>query len=342
MRALILVDIQNDFLPGGAKYFDLPGMLALSAPHTLVIAVNAVPPIGSLAPSDSTTIMAHPATASPSTAGVTLANGLVTVTLDAAHGGAFSNLQVADKNLLTAPGDDVVYLDDSGDIYGARFGPERARESTTTASITTLANGPLLARAQAVFTLGDQPITKTITVRADDPAIEVTLDIKSLPETTAIVQTPTIISTTLRTDDLGLTAFEHPIDNRPIISGDITYRREIFYPIMYWSDVSANDIGLSLITHGLQGLGGTQTLNLMLVRDVTRDEEGVTDADYHTLHYAYVPHAGTLQTAEITRRADEFNQPLIPVWRTASDTIVQLPFCGTLNITTASGSLCNK
>jgi hypothetical protein len=313
--------------------------------HTLAIAVNTVPAIGSLAPIDSSAIIPHPATTSLSTGDVTLANGLVTVTLDAAHGGAFSNLQVADKNLLIAPGDDVVYLDDSGDIYGARFGKERARESTMAASITVLANGPLIARAQAVFTLGDQPITKTVTLRADDPTIEVMLDIKSLPETTAIVQTPTIISTTTRTDDLGFTAFEHPIDNRPIISGDITYRREILYPIMYWSDVSANDVGLSLITHGLQGLGGTQTLNLMLVRDVTRDEEGVTDIDYHTLRYAYVPHLGAVQVADLSRRASEFNQPLIPVWRTASDTIVQLPFCGAFTVghgTSIAGEPCNK
>jgi dienelactone hydrolase len=36
-----------DFLPGGAKYFDLPGMLALSAPGTLVVAGegNELPPV---------------------------------------------------------------------------------------------------------------------------------------------------------------------------------------------------------------------------------------------------------------------------------------------------------
>ncbi len=181
-----------------------------------------------------------------------------------------------------------------------------------------------------------------MTVRADDPTIEVALDLKALPETTAIVQTPTIISTTTRTDDLGFTAFEHPIDNRPIISGDITYRREIFYPIMYWGDVSNNDVGLSLITHGLQGLGGTQTLNLMLVRDVTRDEEGVTDLDYHTLHYAYVPHLGKVQVDDISRQATEFNQPLIPVWRTADNTFVQLPFCGLISRSPSTTSIiCN-
>ncbi len=101
--------------------------------QTSAIAVNAVPPIGSVAPSDSAAVITHSATISQSAGRVTLANGLVTVTLDADHGGAFSTLQVADKNLLDGLGDDVVYLDDSGDIYGARFGQERARESNTAA-----------------------------------------------------------------------------------------------------------------------------------------------------------------------------------------------------------------
>lgn len=328
--------------PGAA---DLPAPLQRIDSQTWAMAVNAVPPIGSIAPIDSHGIITYPALASQAAGSVTLANGLVTLTLSANQGGAFSSLQIAGKNLLASAGDDVVYLDDSGDVYGARFGLERARESTTAAALTVLANGPLLARAQAVFSLGDQPVTKTVTLQAGDPTIEVTLNIRSLPETTAIVQTPTIINTTTRTDDLGFTAFEHPIDNRPIISGDFTYRREIFYPIMYWSDVSTADAGLSLITHGLQGLGGTKTLNLMLVRDVTHDEEGVTDRDYHTLHYAYVPHLGAVQVAELSRRASEFNQPLIPVWHTTQDTLVQLPFCGAIllsRINSSSGSPCHK
>src|SRR5207249_311543 len=105
------------------------------------------------------------------------------------------------------------------------------RASQSPAQISVLASGPLLARAQAVMSLGGQPITKTVTLRADSPLIEVALDIAALPETTAIVQTPTTLTTGTRTDDLGFTAFSHPIDDSPIVSGTITYRREVFYPI---------------------------------------------------------------------------------------------------------------
>jgi hypothetical protein len=172
-------------------------------------------------------------------------------------------------------------------------------------------------------------VTKTVTLRADSPVIEVTLDIKALPETTALVQSPTTLNTDTRTDDLGFMAFHHPIDARPIISGDITYRRDIFYPIVYWSDVSAGEAGLTLITHGLQSVAGTGLLSFMLVRDVSDEEsrEGVNDTEYHTLRYAYLPHAGS--PVEPWRAAYAFNQPLIAAWRSADGVNVQLPFGGT-------------
>jgi hypothetical protein len=232
--------------------------------------------------------------------------------------------------LLNGLGDDITYIDDGGDVYGAFFGPERDRSSTTPAQVTLLATGPLLARAQAVIMLGGQPVTKTVTLRADSPLIEVALDIAGLPETTAIVQTPTTRHASVRTDDLGFAAFTHPVDNSPIISGTITYRREVFYPIMAWGDVSADGAGLTLITHGLQGLGGVDTLNLMLVRDVSDGgrptSEGVTDRAYHTLRYAYLPHTGNAAAAATWRAAYAFNQPLIPVWKAGAQLQVQLPF----------------
>ena len=250
----------------------------------------------------------------------------MSVTLDAAHGGTFTHLSIGDTNVLSAFGDDVTYIDDSGDVYGARFGDERARESRVSAQITTLAEGPLIARAQVIFSLGGKPITKTVTLRADSPLVQVNLQIAALAETTALAQTPTIIAAQTRTDDLGFAAFNHPMDNRPIVAGDITYRRKIFYPIMAWGDVSANGAGLTLITHGLQGLGGTGTLNLLLVREVTKDEEGVADSDYHTLRYAYLPHAGQGDVGQVANLSYEFNQPLIPVWRANGMLNAQLPF----------------
>jgi hypothetical protein len=262
---------------------------------------------------------------------LTLSNGLVSVTLDGEHGGGFSSIRAAGgPELIDGSGDDITYLDDGGDVYGAFFGAERARASQTPARVTVLAEGPLLARAQAVVTLGGQPITKTVTLRADSPLIEVELDIAGLPETTAIVQTPTTRHTSVRTDDLGFTAYTHRVDNSPIVSGTITYRREVFYPIMAWSDVSSDGAGLTLITHGLQGLGGSETLNLMLVRDVSDGgrptSEGVNDRAYHRLRYAYLPHTGAAATAQPWRAASAFNQPLIPVWKVGAQLQVQLPF----------------
>ena len=298
----------------------------------IAIWAQAVPPVGYVAlAGGSPNAIAHSVTATQINQLLTLSNGLVSVTLDGDHGGTFSSMRAASgPELLRGLGDDITYINDGGDVYGAFFGAERARSSTTPAQITLLASGPLLARAQAVVMLGGQPITKTVTLRADSPLIDVALDIAGLPETTAIVQTPTTRHASTRTDDLGFAAFTHPIDNSPIVSGTITYRREVFYPIMAWGDVSSDDAGLTLITHGLQGLGGTDTLNLMLVRDVSDGgrptSEGVTDRADHILRYAYMPHMGSAAVAATWRAAYAFNQPLIAVWKTGAQLQVQLPF----------------
>jgi hypothetical protein len=95
---------------------------------------------------------------------------------------------------------------------------------------------------------------------------------------------------------------------------------------MYWSDVSNADFGLTLITHGLQGVGGGPTRSFMLVRQVTKDPEGLTDPGIHHLHYAYLPHTGTAAEAQPWLAAYEFNQPLIPAWRSDGHINLQLPF----------------
>jgi hypothetical protein len=310
----------------------LPQPMQQLGPGHIAIWAQAVPPVGyTVLAGASPNAIAHPVAAMQASQLLTLSNGLVSVTLDGDHGGTFSSMRAASSpELLNGPGDDITYINDGGDVYGAFFGAERARSSQMPAHLTVLAAGPLLARAQAVVMLGGQPVTKTVTLRADSPLIDVALDIAGLAETTAIVQTPTTRHASARTDDLGFAAFTHPVDNSPIVSGTITYRREVFYPIMAWGDVSADGAGLTLIIHGLQGLGGADTLNLMLVRDVSDGgrptSEGVTDRAYHTLRYAYMPHTGNAAAAATGRAAYTFNQPLIAVWKAGAQLQVQLPF----------------
>ena len=297
-------------------------------PNHIAVRADSVPAIGWASGDHFSAPAVHAAHAATNGANVTLSNGLASVTLDAAQGGVFSSLKGAGGELLSAPGDEVVYWDDRGDVYGGFFEQQHARETGVTATVSTLASGPLIARAQAVFSLGGQAITKTVTLRADSPLVEVVLEIKAISNTSAILYTPTAIQPQARTDDLGFLDYSHRFDSKPIAPGDVTYRRQIFYPVTYWSDVSAGDGGLTLVTHGLQGVGGMGAFNTLLVRSVTdgRDGEGVNDPDYHTLRYAYLPHQGSAAEAQPWLAAYCFNQPLIPVWRTGAGLNVQLPF----------------
>jgi hypothetical protein len=312
---------------------DLPGPQQRTGPDTIAFLTEPIPPIGYATVTPQSIEISHPASARRELNGITLDNGLVSVSLDAGRGGTFASLSLPGEppiELLAGQGDDLVYIEDTGDVYGARFGEERARQSLAPAQVEVLAEGPLVARARVTFSLGEQPIIKTITLYAGSPLIEVTLQMKTLPETTALMQTPTTVQTDMRTDDLGFAAFEHRVDTRPIQPGDITYRRKIFYPITYWTDVSSGGYGLSLITHGLQGVGGATDLSLLLARSVSDagdpDHEGVTDTDLHTLRYAYYPHLGGATKAQPWKEAYAFNQPLILVGRQGDSIKVQLPF----------------
>lgn len=316
---------------------ELPDLNTLPEPiqrigsDKIAVIVENIPALGYLGLDGGKSSIDHPVSLIQNKNQVTLDNGLVSVTLDGDHGGAFSSMKLLPGNttpqeLLTGYGDDVTYWDDNGDVYGAFFGDERARESRVSAQINILASGPLIGRVQAIFMLGGQQVVKTLTLRADDPLIEVELDISTLPETTAIAETPTILDSSTRTDDLGFGAFEHAIDTQPIVPGDRTYRRSIFYPIMYWSDVSTENFGLTLITHGLQGVSGAATRGIMLVREVTKDKEGLTDPGIHHLRYAYFPHSGMAMDTQPWLAAYEFNQPLIPVWHIDGKINIQLPF----------------
>ncbi len=308
----------------------LPSPIQQIDSNTIAFLAKDVPSIGYIGLMSGQTSINRPASVTQNGNKITLSNGLVSVTLDRDHGGTFSSLKLLGpanvSELLTSFGDDIIYWNDSGDVYGATFGEVHARESDVAAQMTILAAGPLIARVQAIFTLGSQQVVKTVTVQADNPLIRVELDISALPETTAIVQIPTILDTDIRTDDLGFGAFTHRIDTSPIATGDRTYRRSIFYPIMYWSDVTSEDIGLTLITHGLQGVSGGAIRGVMLVREVTLDKEGVTDLSVHHLMYAYLPHQGNAIEAQVWKSAYEFNQPLIPTWKAGKTINIQIPF----------------
>jgi hypothetical protein len=309
----------------------LPPPVQRLDPTTVAFWSGSVPALGYVAPSAGPpAVPPPPPTATQNGQAVTLANGLVSVTLDGAHGGAFSSLrQTPGPELLRDYGDDLVYYDDNGDIYGAQFGGMRARESATPATVAVLASGPLVARVQVTVSLGGQTVVKTVTVTAGSPRVDVTVAAAALPQTSAIVQTPLTLAATTRTDDLGFTSLTHQVDDQPIVPGTSTYRREVFYPIEAWSDVSAGGAGLTLITHGLQGLGGVTTLNLLLSRDVNDggrpDSEGVTDRAVHLLRYAYLPYSGDARTADPVPAAEAFNRPLIPVWGTGAAREVQFP-----------------
>jgi hypothetical protein len=332
-RSEVIVIAAQGIAADEALLRSLPGPIQHFGANAVAFYAAAVPSLGYQGIDGGQASISNPARVQRDGDKVTLTNGLVSVTLDGTRGGAFNSLSVVNaegtsQELLNGVGDDLIYFKDDGDVYGAFFGAVEAQQSTTMAAFEVVAEGPLLARVKVNFSLGGKEVIKLVTIRANNPLVAVTVELQTLPNTTALVQTETRLNTTERTDDLGFGAFTHTIDPRPVAPSDITYRRQIFYPVTYWSDVSHEGLGLSIITHGLQGMAGGAVRSFMLVREVTTDAEGVTDPGTHRLRYAYLPHTGDAVSARTWERAYDFNQPLIVGWRSGEWMAIQLPFDG--------------
>ena len=92
-----------------------------------------------------------------------------------------------------------------------------------------------------------------------------------------------------------------------------------------WSDVSnqAGDYGVTLLNDSKYGFSyQDNTLRMSLIRgprrgypnmpDTWSDQSDEPIVGIHHITYALVPHPGTWQDADATRRAAEFNEPLLP------------------------------
>ncbi|MBI3966369.1 MAG: hypothetical protein HY329_12115 [Chloroflexi bacterium] len=261
----------------------------------------------------------------------TLANDLVSVTVDAERGGTLASLinRRAGRELLAGPGDDVTYYADDGNVWGSRFGDRLASQRDARARVTVLTAGPLLARLKIEVGEGEAGLAKTVTLRTGSALVEVATTLAARPQSTAVVEIPLSWAPAARTDDAVIGALTHVPPDRPITPGLVTYREALFYPITYWTDVADDREGLALLTHGLQGVAGRQTLRLMLVRQaINRGHDAYTENGQQTLRYALRPHVGPVGQARPWLDAYAFNQPLIPVVRNGAELTVELPFGG--------------
>src|SRR5258708_23110796 len=90
--------------------------------NDIVFQVQNVPPLGYSSLVGTQAPIDHPASAVLTANRVTLANGLVSLTLDGNHGGALSSLELANpsggsRELLAAFGEDITYRDDKRTVY---------------------------------------------------------------------------------------------------------------------------------------------------------------------------------------------------------------------------------
>jgi alpha-mannosidase len=80
-------------------------------------------------------------------------------------------------------------------------------------------------------------------------------------------------------------------------------------PAHFWADLSEEGYGVALLNDCKYGYAvHDNVLRLSLVRGTT-SPDSQADQGQHTFRYAILPHVGTLASAEVVRRAQEFNTP---------------------------------
>lgn len=88
-------------------------------------------------------------------------------------------------------------------------------------------------------------------------------------------------------------------------------KAQIEVPAQRWADLSADDYGVSLLTHDKYGFDAKgHVLRLSLLRSPVWPDP-TADRGRHSVAYALYPHTGRWSDADTTRRGWEYNQPLL-------------------------------
>jgi len=89
-----------------------------------------------------------------------------------------------------------------------------------------------------------------------------------------------------------------------------------------WADLSEPDAGVALLTDSKYGYSTFDSVMRISLLRSPSSPDPVADEGHHAFRYAVYPHLGTHVTADVVRRAHEFNTP----WLTVAG--AQETFCG--------------
>ena len=244
---------------------------------------------------------------------VVLNNNVINLTLNLGERGTIDSLTDfrSGHQVLGRGSGEITYYEDLGGAYSMRITRVLNRMSEFRVSrVDVLQSGPLVAAIRLVIVEGDVTFNETYTIYADSPFVDVSLQVKALPDTTLTVELRPSFNASRFINHVPFGVVERPMD-------------ENFWPISYWASLEGGDHGVAVFDFGEQGFraggGGGENediLEFMLVRDgsgAVAPEGGFTfsDPDFHDLEYRICPYSSDWKNARVWMSAYDYDFPLV-------------------------------
>jgi alpha-mannosidase len=173
------------------------------------------------------------------------------------------------------------------------------------ADVTLLENGPVFARFRVKHAFRSSTIEEDIIYYQQTPRIDFTAHIDWRERGSAehgVPQLKVSFATAMSAARLRCEGpfciTEHPANG-------------LDYPTQKWADLRGDEFGFALLNdakYGCDALGGRLRMSL-LRNPYSPDPE--TDNGRHTVHFAFLPHDGSLSQAALTRHGMAFNRAII-------------------------------
>jgi alpha-mannosidase len=203
-------------------------------------------------------------------------------------------------------------------------------------SVNVIEHGPIRAVVQVKKSFGDSAFTENIVLYSHADRVDFELGVDWHEKYRfAKVAFPVNFNSVYATYEIPFGAiqrFDYTLKADPGIrmtapprAWEIADRTKFEVPGQRWADVSnqAGDYGVTLLNDSKYGFSyEANTLRMSLIRgprrgypnmpDTWSDQSDEPIVGIHQIKYALMPHRGSWQDADATRRAAEFNEPLLP------------------------------
>ena len=197
------------------------------------------------------------------------------------------------------PETDYVY-DYGGPLKAWGLGITDAREpAALSAEPAVIENGPVRATVRTEHRWGQSRFTSDVSLYAGQPWVElrIEMDWQELEVLARLCIQPALKGPLRR-------AYGIPL------GCEIATGQELEVPAVGWADISGDDGGMALLNRDRPGhTFRDNALRVSLVRCATGDYDPRTDSGIIRATLRLLPHAGSLEDAEIPQRSDEFTCP---------------------------------